>query len=133
MSKINRGDLLALLQNAKPAEPCKGSAVAPAKAKKVKTKLSSEEAIPDDYFDGKKVVFTGTLIEMTREVASGYVEQLGGTTSKTMTKDTDALVVAAEVIESGKLDKAKKLGIKIINELDFMRILESNALIPVSI
>ncbi|HEY8389609.1 MAG TPA: NAD-dependent DNA ligase LigA, partial [Clostridia bacterium] len=66
---------------------------------------------------GKKIVITGTLEKYKRSQAHKLIEDLGGIVSETVTKDTDYLVAGAQA--GSKLEKAKKLGIKIISEQEF--------------
>lgn len=70
---------------------------------------------------GKKFVLTGTLPGLTRGEATKIIESNGGVVSSSVTKDTD-FVLAGESAGS-KLDKAKKLGIKIIDESEFYLLL----------
>lgn len=70
--------------------------------------------------EGKTVVVTGSLVEYTRSQVESLIRQLGGHPSSAVSKKTD-LVLAGESAGS-KLNKAKKFGIKIINEKDFKRI-----------
>ena len=70
------------------------------------------------YFAGKKVVLTGTLASMPRSKAEEIIESQGGSTSSSVTGATD-IVIAGESAGS-KLDKAKKLGIFVMNEEEFL-------------
>lgn len=72
---------------------------------------------------GKTVVFTGELKELTRSQAEGIVRQAGGNPSSSVSGRTD-LVVAGEGAGS-KLAKARALGIKIIDEKEFLRLASS--------
>ncbi|MBI2070322.1 MAG: NAD-dependent DNA ligase LigA [Elusimicrobia bacterium] len=73
-------------------------------------------------FSGKLVVFTGTLSTYPRHEAEALVRRLGGETASAITKKVN-LVVAGE--EAGnKLDKAKKMGIAVANEEDFLRLID---------
>ncbi len=69
----------------------------------------------------KTVVLTGTLPTLTRDEATKLIEEAGGRTSSSVSKNTD-YVLAGEQAGS-KLDKAKMLGVKIINEDDFKNLL----------
>ena len=68
-------------------------------------------------FNGEKVVLTGSLVEFKRDQASKIIEELGGEVMSSVSKLT-TLVLAGDNAGS-KLDKAKKLGIKIIDEETF--------------
>ncbi|PYL00014.1 MAG: DNA ligase (NAD(+)) LigA, partial [Verrucomicrobia bacterium] len=71
---------------------------------------------------GKTFVLTGTLPSMTRDEASGKIEALGGHVSGSVSKKTHYLLAGEE--GGSKLEKAKKLGVKIIGEKEFHRMLE---------
>jgi DNA ligase (NAD+) len=66
---------------------------------------------------GKIFVFTGELVRYTRSEAGGRVKALGADVGAAVTKTTD-YVVAGDSAGS-KLDKARKAGVKIINEQEF--------------
>ncbi len=66
---------------------------------------------------GKTFVLTGTLPSMTREEASADIERLGGKVSGSVSRKT-AYVVAGEDAGS-KLDKARELGVPILDEAQF--------------
>ncbi len=70
-------------------------------------------------FSGKSFVFTGTLKSLTRNRAKEIVESLGCDVSSSVTKTTD-YVVAGESPGS-KYDKAKDLGIPVLDEEEFLK------------
>ncbi len=70
-----------------------------------------------DTFAGQKVVLTGTLTSFKRQEASSIIENLGGEIMSSVSKLT-TLVIAGEDAGS-KLQKAKALGVKIIDENEF--------------
>lgn len=72
----------------------------------------------DDRFAGLTFVLTGTLPTLTRSQASEWIERYGGKTSSSVSKKT-SIVLAGEDAGS-KLVKAQQLGIKIIDEAEFM-------------
>jgi len=82
-----------------------------------------EEKVKEGIFSGEKVVLTGTLSRYKRDEAGKIIESLGGEIMSSVSKNT-TLVLAGESAGS-KLDKATKLGIKIIDEAEFVRLLES--------
>ncbi|MDP3995592.1 MAG: NAD-dependent DNA ligase LigA, partial [bacterium] len=69
----------------------------------------------------KTFVLTGTLDALTRDEAKQKIRLLGGDVSSSVSKETD-YVVAGENAGS-KLDKAEKLGVKVIGEQAFLRML----------
>ena len=74
-------------------------------------------AVTTGAFLGKKVVLTGSLSHYTRSEASKIIESLGGEVSSSVSKSVN-LVLAGEDAGS-KLEKAKLLGIEIIDEAQF--------------
>lgn len=70
------------------------------------------------FFAGKKVVLTGTLSGFSRSQAEEIIEAQGGSTASSVSKATD-IVLAGENAGS-KLDKAKALGIYIMDENEFL-------------
>ena len=66
---------------------------------------------------GKTVVFTGELSQLSRREAEGIVRSLGGNASSSVSENTDFVVIGDN--PGSKYDKAKKLGVKIINEKQF--------------
>jgi len=75
-------------------------------------------------FNGLNIVLTGSLLSFKRSEAQKLIVENGGETSDTVSKAVN-LVVAGEEAGS-KLDKAKKLGIKIINEEEFKNMLNEH-------
>jgi len=78
----------------------------------------------EGVFHGEVVVLTGTLSSMGRSEAQKRIEELGGECGSSVTGKT-TLVVAGESAGS-KLDKAKKLNVKIIGEAEFLKLLSNN-------
>jgi len=68
---------------------------------------------------GKTFVFTGTLEGFEREKARNLVESLGGMTASAVSKKVDFVVVGED--PGSKFDKAKELGIKILTEEEFKK------------
>jgi len=64
-------------------------------------------------------VLTGNLGSMTRDEAKERIRYLGGEISESVSKKTDFIVVGKE--PGSKYDKAKKLGIRTVNELEFLK------------
>ena len=70
---------------------------------------------------GKTFVFTGGLNSMTRPEAEDRVRALGGHPSSSVSKDTDYVVAGTD--PGSKYDKALKLGIKILSEAEFKKLI----------
>lgn len=79
----------------------------------------------EGIFSGELVVLTGTLSSFKRSAAQKLIEERGGVCQSSVTAKT-TLVLAGEEAGS-KLDKAKKLNIRIIDEAEFKKLLEANA------
>lgn len=73
---------------------------------------------------GKRIVVTGTLPTMSRELAAEAVKRRGGIFQSSVGKDTDYLV-AGENVGASKLKKASAYGTRVVNETEFMRLLET--------
>lgn len=71
---------------------------------------------------GKTIVFTGEMESMSRDAAKEKVRELGGDPAESVSKQTD-LVVAGPGAGS-KLARAKKLGIKIVDEKEFLKMVK---------
>jgi DNA ligase (NAD+) len=69
---------------------------------------------------GKTFVLTGTLPTLKREEATAKIEAVGGKVSGSVSKKTDYVVAGEEA--GSKLDKAQKLGVKIIDEAELLRL-----------
>lgn len=80
----------------------------------------TKNKVENGYFAGKKVVLTGTLASFTRSQASEIIEALGGSTMSSVSSATDIVLVGENA--GSKLEKAKKLGIKIMFEDEFTQI-----------
>jgi DNA ligase (NAD+) len=75
-------------------------------------------------FAGKTFVLTGELVSFTREAAKSMIKQYGGSVTGSVSKKTD-FVVAGENPGS-KLDVAKKLGVTVLDETEFKKMVTSN-------
>lgn len=71
---------------------------------------------------GKTIVFTGELKEFSRTEAEKIVREFGGDISSSVSKNTDFVVVGKN--PGSKYDKAKELGIKIIDEEKFKKMIK---------
>ncbi len=80
----------------------------------------SGESLP---LEGKSYIVTGTLASMGREEAEDKLRALGATVTSSVTKNTTALIVG-EKPGKGKTDKADKLGIPRMNEVEFLKLIK---------
>jgi len=72
-------------------------------------------------FTGLTFVLTGTLLKMSREIAKEKILAHGGKVSGSVSKNTSYVVAGEEA--GSKLVNAQKLGVKIINESDFLKMI----------
>lgn len=73
--------------------------------------------------DGKTLVITGTLTGFSRSEAEEAVRRAGGKASGSVSKRTDYVVAGTEA--GSKLDKANELGIRVLNEAEFVQLLQN--------
>ncbi len=73
--------------------------------------------------EGKKFVLTGSLPTLTRKEAAKLIEQHGGSTSSSVSSNTD--YVLAGDSPGSKYDKARELGIPVINESELFEIIDN--------
>lgn len=83
---------------------------------------SQKSKIKSQKLANKIFVLTGELESMAREEAKEKIRELGGDVSGSVSKNTDFVVVGAE--PGSKFDKANKLGLKIINEKEFLKMIK---------
>ena len=79
------------------------------------------ETVNDELF-GKQFVLTGSLEFFTRDEAKKKISALGGRVTSSVSKKTDYVVVGAN--PGSKADKAKKIGIEIVSEKAFKKMLK---------
>ena len=82
----------------------------------------SGAAATTGIFAGKTFVLTGTVPSMTREEATARIESLGGKVSSSVSMKTDYVLAGEEA--GSKLEKAQKLGVKIIDEKEFLKMIK---------
>jgi DNA ligase (NAD+) len=84
---------------------------------------AARPAAPAGPFAGKTIVFTGTLERRSREDAETLVRTLGGKTSGSVSAKTDLLVAGPKA--GSKLERAKQLGVKVVDEEAFEAMLNA--------
>lgn len=85
--------------------------------------MQANEQGPDDLrFTGTTFVLTGTLSGLTRDEASRIIENHGGKVSGSVSKKTGYVLAGEEA--GSKLDKAVQLGVPVINEEQFLKMIE---------
>jgi len=85
------------------------------------TMKGEEKKVGELPFEGKSFVFTGELEKYTRRKAQGLVESLGGRVINSVSKSTDYVVVGEN--PGSKFENAKELGVKIIGEEEFLKLI----------
>ena len=80
--------------------------------------MRTEGAAEASTLEGKQFVLTGRLATHTRDEAKDAIESRGGRVTSTVSKKTDYVVAGEEA--GSKLEKAEKLGVKILTENEFM-------------
>ncbi|MFO0885341.1 MAG: BRCT domain-containing protein [Pirellulales bacterium] len=79
-----------------------------------------KEPPADSQLAGKSIVVTGTLVKYTRDEIEGLIVKLGGKAASSVSKKTAFVVAGAEA--GSKLAKAQELGIKVLSEEDFEKL-----------
>ena len=93
------------------------------KLKKAGVNTSSKLKVQGSrVFSGKSVVVTGSLETFSRQEIEELIRIQGGNASSSVSKKTDFLVAGKD--SGSKFDKAKKLGVKIINENEFKKMIK---------
>src|SRR5580658_9245609 len=82
---------------------------------------TEKRVVKSQKFAGKSFVFTGGLANRSREAAAELVQQHGGKISSSVSKKTDYVVVGTD--PGSKYDKAKGLGVTILTESEFDKLL----------
>jgi len=90
-----------------------------------RTEEEEEEAQLPKPLEGERVVFTGELDHFTRKEAQHLVELLGANPTNSVTRKTSFVVVGKN--PGSKFAKAQKLGIKMLNEEEFIELLKKYA------
>ncbi|MBN1132969.1 MAG: NAD-dependent DNA ligase LigA [Bacteroidales bacterium] len=89
----------------------------------IQLSVSDTEKVDSTGLKGLNIVISGTFLNHTREELKAIIENNGGQHSSSVSSKTD-FILAGENMGPSKLEKARKLGIKIINEEDFFNLLQ---------
>jgi len=90
--------------------------------RKAELRLTGEKKQRGTKLAGKTFVLTGTLAHFTRDEAKKMIEDAGGKVTGSVSKKTDYVVAGADA--GSKLDKAKELGVEVIDEREMKNIVE---------
>ncbi len=93
-----------------------------------KNEIVSSKKVTELPLAGKTLVLTGTLPSMTREEATEKIEARGGRVTGSVSKKTDYVLAGVE--PGSKFDKAKELGVEVIDEVEFRKILSPSDIGP---
>jgi DNA ligase (NAD+) len=96
-----------------------------AEVRMTEPKKSSPSAATAGPLSGKTLVVTGTLQKYKREEIEALIGQYGGNTASSVSKKTDYLIAGEKA--GTKLEKARALGVQIIGEAEFDRLIHSQA------
>jgi DNA ligase (NAD+) len=88
----------------------------------LKLTMTAEKKVTSSTLEGLTFVLTGTLPNLTREVAKEKIESAGGRVSGSVSKKTSYVVAGEEA--GSKLDKATSLGVKVLDEAGLLVLLE---------
>ena len=85
-------------------------------------KFKTIDKVENSKIQNKVFVFTGTLSAISRSEAKKIVEKYGGKSTNSISKKTDFLVTGSNT--GSKLEKAENLGVKILSEADFLKLID---------
>ena len=85
-------------------------------------KIIADKGIVKGKLFGQTFVITGTLDSISREEAGAKIRALGGKTSSSVSQETSAVIAGSD--PGSKYDKAQKLGVKILDEKEFLNLLK---------
>ena len=84
--------------------------------------MTCQLRVSDNRFAGKTFVLTGALTKFTRDEATEHIERFGGKAAGSVSKKTSYVVVGENA--GSKEKKARELGIPILSEEDFLKMIE---------
>lgn len=84
--------------------------------------LGSTSIASNSFFSGKRVVLTGGLNSMARNDATRILEDLGAKVTSSVSRSTDIVIAGNDA--GSKLDKARELNIKVIDEATFLELIK---------
>jgi len=92
----------------------------------LKLKMTAEKRVTTTTLEGLTFVLTGTLPNLTREEAKERIEAAGGRVSGSVSNKTSYLVAGEEA--GSKLDKATSLGVKVVDEVGLLELLDGGSI-----
>lgn len=102
--------------------PSNGDLIVRLKAAGLKMTFTAPQSAEDNPFFGKTLVFTGTMPTLGRAEAKTMAQDVGAKVSGSVSKKTDYVIAGAEA--GSKLEKAQALGVTVIDEAEFLRLLK---------
>ena len=102
--------------------PSNGDLIVRLKAAGLKMTFTAPQSAEDNPFFGKTLVFTGTMPTLGRAEAKTMAQDVGAKVSGSVSKKTDYVIAGAEA--GSKLEKAQALGVMVIDEAEFLRLLK---------
>jgi DNA ligase (NAD+) len=91
------------------------------KLRRAGVRMSEDRERTTGALSGKTIVLTGTLEGFTRDEVKQRLEALGGKITSSVSGKTDMLIAGAE--PGSKLDKARELGVEVLDEAGLRRLL----------
>lgn len=86
---------------------------------------AKRDKVKGALLSGKKFVLTGALEAYTREEAKELIASLGGDVTSSVSRNTDYVIVGSD--PGSKYDRAKKLGVEILNEEEFEKMVKEKS------
>lgn len=80
------------------------------------------QSCANSTFAGKTIVVTGSLVHFTRDTINAKIEEVGAKAGSSVSKNTDYLIAGEKA--GSKLAKAQSLGVKILTEEEFLKMIE---------